>query len=74
MKEKLVMHAGEHCFQTVLPPRCWKPVYRRKQSGWKQLLGKYQTRIDTTLAGAAIGLMFLTGIWMFLVQLAECMG
>lgn len=69
MKEKLVMNTG-----TVLTPRCWKPVCRRKQRGWKQLLEKYQTRLDTTLAGAAIGLMFLTGIWMFLVQLAECMG
>lgn len=74
MKDKLAMNSGQQHYQTVLTPRCWKPVRRRKQSGWKQLLEKYQTRIDTTLAGVAIGLMFLTGIWMFLVQLAEYMG
>lgn len=74
MKEKLAIHTGEHYFQTALISRCWKPVCRKKQNGWKQLLGKYQTRINATLAGAAIGLMFLTGIWVFLVQLAECLG
>ncbi len=74
MKEKLAMNTSDHYLQTVLTPKCWKPVYQRKQSGWKKLLEKYQTRIDSTLAGAAIGLMFLTGIWLFLAQLAECMG
>ena len=74
MKEKLAVDASEHYFQAALPLGCWKPTYRKKQNTGKQLLKKYQTRIDSTLAGAAIGLMFLTGIWMFLVQLAECGG
>jgi hypothetical protein len=71
MKEKLAMNASGEYFQTTLTLRCWKAQNRRKQGGWAQLLTKYQTRIKSTLAGATIGLMFLTGIWMFLVQLAE---
>ncbi len=74
MKEKLAMGASQHCFQTVLPLGCWKPICKRKQSLCKRLLKKYQTLIDSTLAGLAIGLMFLTGIWMFLIQLAEYVG
>jgi len=74
MKEKLIMSSGEHYFQTILPLGCWKPLYTRKQSIWKRSLKKYQTRIDSALAGIAIALMFLTGIWLFLVQLAEHVG
>ncbi len=74
MKEKLAMNASEHYAQAALPPRCWKATCRKKQNTGRRLLKKYQTRIDSTAAGAAIGLMFLTGIWMFLVQLAECVG
>ena len=71
MKEKMTMHTNKHYFQTVLPLGCWKPIHRRKQTYGKQLLKKYQTRIHNTLAGVTIGLMFLTGIWVFLVELAE---
>ncbi len=74
MKEKLAMNANGHYYPTAITLRCWKSVHRKNQGSWKQLLEKYQTRINSTLAGAAIGLMFLTGIWMFLVQLAEYMG
>jgi len=42
----------------------------RKQNIMKRLLGRYQKEIDVTLATACIGVMFLTGIWSFLVQLA----
>lgn len=71
MKERMTMNTNEHYFKTVLPLGCWKPICRRKQTSGKQLLKKYQTRIDNTLAGVTIGLMFLTGIWVFLVELAE---
>jgi hypothetical protein len=71
MKEKLAMCTSEHYFQISLPLGCWKPVCKRKRTIWKRSLKKYQTRIDSALAAVAIGLMFLTGIWLFLVQLAE---
>ncbi len=72
MKEKMVMSgAGEQCFQIILPLGCWKPEYGKKQGAKGWWLKRYQERIDTVLAGIAIGLMFLTGIWAFLAQLAE---
>ena len=75
MKEKMAMQTGgEHYFQPVLPLGCWKPQSRVKKSRGKKLLKRYQEKIDTTLAGVAIGLMFLTGVWMFLVQLATYAG
>ncbi len=72
MKEKMVLTgAGEQCFQVVLPLGCWKPENCKKHGAKGRWLTRYQKQIDTVLAGIAIGLMFLTGIWAFLVQLAE---
>jgi len=74
MKNRLAMQTDEHYFHPILPLGCWKPVSKSKQSKGKKLLNKYQTRLDTAIAGIAIGLMFLTGIWMFLEQLAACVS
>ncbi len=71
MKEKIAMNTNEHYVQTVLPLGCWTPACRRKRGTWKRMLRKYQTQIDTIFSCIAIGLMFLTGIWMFLVQFAD---
>ncbi len=71
MKEKTVMNSSEHYVQALLPLGCWTPVCKKKQSTWKRMLKKHQTQIDTIISCVAIGLMFLTGIWMFLVQFAE---
>jgi len=70
MKEKMIIN-GSHYLQNSLQIRCWTPVKKRKQGVLKRLLRDYQKEIDATLAAAAIGLMFVIGIWCFLVQLAE---
>jgi len=67
MKEKIAMTGGGCSLQTGLPLGCWKPICRQKKSVRKW----YQKQIETVLASVAVGLMFLTGLWMFLVQLAE---
>ena len=70
MKEKISI-SGSHYLQAILPLGCWTPVLRKRQSSLKRLLGIYQKEIDLVLAGTAIGLMFLAGIWTFLIELAE---
>ncbi len=75
MKEKMVLGGVvEQYFHVVLPLGCWKPKDSGKQHIKAGLLRRYGKRIDTALAGIAIGLMFLTGVWAFLVQLAEYGG
>ncbi len=70
MKGKMIIN-GSHYLQNPLQIRCWTPVKKRKQGIIKRLLRDYQKEIDAILAAAAIGLMFVIGIWCFLVQLAE---
>ena len=70
MKEKSSVN-GNYCFQSILRSGCWVPVRSRRQKSFKRLVARYQKEIDVTLAITVIGLMFLTGIWSFLVQLAE---
>ncbi|MBU0961220.1 MAG: hypothetical protein KKD01_02010 [Proteobacteria bacterium] len=60
-----------HYLQQALPAGCWAQVNRNKNNSLKRLLKRYQKKIDTAFAAMAIGLMFLTGIWVFLIQLAE---
>ena len=70
MKEKMIIN-GSHYLQNSLQIRCWTPVKKRKQGILKRLLRDYQKEIDATLAAAVIGIMFVIGMWCFLVQLAE---
>ena len=76
MKEKIMMGGGtsQQCFQVVLPLGCWKPKHNEKQCVAGRWIKRYQTKIDSALAGIAIALMLLTGAWAFLVQLAEYGG
>ena len=73
MKNKVYAESGQ-CFQTILPLGCWTPVYKRKQKMWQRALKQCQKAIDNALAVAAIALMLLAGIWVFMVQLAEYAG
>ncbi len=70
MKQKMTIN-GSHYLQNSFQIRCWTPARKRKQGILKRLLRDYQKEIDATLAAGAIGLMFVIGIWCFLVQLAE---
>lgn len=55
-----------------IPPGSWAQFRSNNNpNSLKRLFRRYQKVIDTTLATMAIGLMFLGGIWIFLVQLAE---
>jgi len=49
----------------------WVSNKFRKQNRVKRLLGRYQKEIDVTLAATCIGVMFLAGVWSFMVQLAR---
>ncbi len=76
MKNKMTTESGQ-CYQTILPLGCWKPIEKNRKGQnvwWQRLVKQHQNAIDSALAGAAIALMFLTGIWVFLVQLAEYAG
>lgn len=70
MKEKTII-SGNPYLQEMLPSGCWAPVSRKKQSVVKRMLKQYQEGVNLLLAVSAIGLMFLAGIWIFLVELAE---
>ena len=70
MKERMIV-SGNHYLQNTLQIKCWTPVRKKKKGILKRLLKDYQKEIDATLAAAAIGLVFVIGIWCFLVQLAE---
>ncbi|HIP39219.1 MAG TPA: hypothetical protein EYG88_07580 [Desulfocapsa sulfexigens] len=70
MKEKIIVN-GSHYLQDSLQFKCWTPVRKRRQCFIKRLLKDYQKEIDSALAAAAIGLMFVLGTWCFLIQLAE---
>jgi hypothetical protein len=69
MKEKITI-SSSHYLQGALPLGCWAPVCQKRQNILKRLLKHYQKEIDRVLAAAAIGLMFLAGIWAFLIELA----
>lgn len=70
MKKKSCI-GQHHYLHEALPAGCWTQINRNKHNSLKRLIKRYQKRIDTALAAMAIGLMFLAGIWMFLIQLAE---
>ncbi len=70
MKEKISI-SGSHYFQEALPLGCWVPVRPKRQKPLQRLFRQHQKKIDLLVAATAIGLMFLTGIWMFLIELAE---
>jgi len=70
MKEKISIN-DSHYLQDVLPLGCWTPVRLQRQNLLKRLFRHYQKRLDLVLATTTIGLMFLIGIWMFLIELAE---
>ena len=70
MKEKSII-SGNQYFQEILPLGCWTPVGQKKQSLVKRMVKRYQKGVDLLLTVSAVGLMFLLGIWLFLVELAE---
>ena len=70
MKEKISI-SGSHYLQEALPLGCWAPVRPKRQNPLQRLFRQHQNKIDQLVAATAIGLMFLTGIWMFLIELAE---
>ncbi|MEN8198745.1 MAG: hypothetical protein ABFR63_01600 [Thermodesulfobacteriota bacterium] len=71
MKEKITIGSG-HYLQEVLPLGCWPPLRRKRQkTGMRRLLKQYQREVNGLMATTAIGLMFLTGVWLFLIELAE---
>jgi hypothetical protein len=70
MKEKSII-SGNHYFQEILPLGCWAPVCRKKKSMVRRLGKRYQKGVDLVVAVLAVGVMFLVGIWVFLVELAE---
>jgi len=57
--------------QEVLPPGYWSALSRKKKNSLKSFLRRYQKGMDLVLAASAITLMFLAGIWAFLIELAE---
>ena len=70
-----MMNSNEQVLQPFCTLKCWKPAgVGKQQSSWRKLITRYQMQINTTLATIAIGLMLLTGIWLFMVQLAECIA
>ncbi len=70
MKKRICI-SQTHYLQEALPTGSWTQVSRKKHNPLKRLLKRYQKGIDTALAAMAIGIMFLAGIWVFLIQLAE---
>ena len=75
MKGKVIMNSNEQVLQPFFTLKCWKPEgIGRQQRSWRKLITKYRMQINTTLATITIGLMLLTGIWLFMVQLAECIA
>lgn len=67
-----MMNSNEQYLQPFFTVKCWKPVgVGKQQSSWRKLISRYRMQINTALATIAIGLMLLTGIWLFMVQLAE---
>lgn len=60
-----------HYLQEALPTGCWAEINRNKPNSLNCLFKRYQKKIDTILAALAIGVMFLAGISIFLIQLAE---
>lgn len=70
MKEKTVFSGNQH-LQELLPLGCWAPVNPKKQCLFRRLFVRYQKGINLLLAISAIGLMFLAGSWIFLIELAE---
>jgi hypothetical protein len=71
MMKKKTCSSDNHYLQEALSTRCWAQDSRNRHKSRKRLYQRYQKKIDSALATMAIGLMFLAGIWTFLIQLAE---
>jgi len=70
MKKKFMVSESQYP-QDVLPLGCWGLVSRKKKNPLKALIHRYQKSIDFMMVLTAITLMFLAGIWAFLIELAE---
>lgn len=63
---------NEHSYlHEILPLGCWSVHSGKKKNGIKSFFRRYEKQLDLLLAGAAIILMLLAGIWVFLIELAE---
>ena len=71
MKEKNFSNFSNPCFPKTFQPRCLMPIRKGSQGVVKRLFKRYEKEIDTICAVILIGIMFLVGIWYFLVQLSE---
>lgn len=49
-----------------------RPGWQRRTIQWKEVLVRHRKEFDALLSVSIIGGIFLLGIWVFLVQLAEC--
>ncbi len=70
MEKKIVFRQSQY-LQEVLPLGCWEDVGRKKQGLLKLLVRRCQKRIDLAVATVSLTLMFLVGIWVFLIELAK---
>ena len=70
MEKKFIVNESPY-LQEVLPLGCWSALSQKKQNVFKSFLRRYQRGMDLVLAATAITLMFLAGIWVFLIELAE---
>jgi hypothetical protein len=73
MKEKSCVRSDRY-LAGVLHSGCWAVVRPERRTGRKRvrcLLTRYRKGIDVLLSATAIGVMFLLGIWGFLIQLAQ---
>ncbi len=68
---KRIQYQQNHILHTAFPAGCWAHSTAKKQTLFRRICKNSQKKIDTLLAAVAIGLMFFTGSWIFLVELAE---
>ncbi len=70
MKEKSIIATG-HCFQESFQVQRWVAVRKKRKYTIRRLCRSYQKEINSMFSATFIGVMFVIGIWCFLVQLAE---
>ncbi len=66
-----IQNGGNHYSYPVFPVNYLSPILKKRASWGKRAYKRLVQTVRSALAGTAIGLMLLMGIWMFLVQLAE---
>ena len=71
MKEKISISGNHYLQEAALPLGCWAPIRPKRRNPLQGLFRQHQKKIDLLVAATVIGLMFLTGIWMVLIELAE---